>query len=96
MTDQVVTWDQIIALAGIVMMVGSGLTVWMIKRIDKVTEAVNTLRIRDVEAEAAVAKQYATHADLEHLETRVCGELEAIKREIGALRNDIRPKSAAE
>ena len=96
MTDQVVTLDQIITLAGIVMAVGSGLTMWMIKRIDKVTEAVNALRIRDVEAEAAAAKEYATRDELGKLEQQLTAELTLIRKELSTIHRDIAGKLAAE
>ena len=96
MPDQVVTFDHMIALAGIVMAVGSGLTMWMIKRIDKVTEAVNALRIRDVEAEAAAAKQFATRDELGKLEEQLTAELTLIRKELSAIHRDIAGRSAAE
>ena len=104
MTEQLVTWGHLIALSGVVMAVAAGLTAWLVRRIDKLADAITALQVHDASSEAAAERRFATHDDLDRLERRLLddalsregrihAELGEIKSEIRALRS---PGRAAE
>ena len=93
MPDQLVTLEQLFALGGGLAAIAAGLTTWIVKRLDRLADAIAGLRLTDAQLEVTAERRYATHQDLDRLEARLGAELVRIREELTEIHKEIAGKS---